>query len=181
MTITEKEIDAYATRFALGYVGKNSNLWHLKDDLIQEARIGVWTAAQKFSPDRGAAFATYAFWWMRQRCSNFVKAQLSAVRSPAKSMHHGPDSQFGPVHLEPSSECREIAQAIARVDSGHIERRARALISSRKDAACDPFEACAAVLKGDTQEEVAARSGVTRQAVSRAIGIHGHKFRRAAL
>lgn len=53
--------------------------WH---DLMQEARIGVWIAIDKFDPSRGFRFSTYAKEWIRQRTMCWWYDNQSTVRVP---------------------------------------------------------------------------------------------------
>lgn len=46
------------------------------EDLEQMARIGLIRAAQRFEPQRGFAFSTYAFYWIRQYCQRHLQSYL---------------------------------------------------------------------------------------------------------
>ncbi len=54
-------------------------------DLIQEANIGLMQAADRFDPERGFRFATYAMWWIRAAVQNYVMRTLSIVKLGATS------------------------------------------------------------------------------------------------
>jgi RNA polymerase primary sigma factor len=43
-----------------------------KPDLIQEGQLGLFQAIDNFDPDLGFKFSTYATWWIRQMCSNYL-------------------------------------------------------------------------------------------------------------
>lgn len=51
-------------------------------DLVQQANIGLMKAADRFDPDRGLRFSTYAVWWVRAEIQDFKLANLSVVRRP---------------------------------------------------------------------------------------------------
>ncbi|MDE4173213.1 RNA polymerase factor sigma-32 [Phaeobacter sp. PT47_59] len=77
-------IHAYM-RLAISMAAKFKRYGAPMNDLIQEAGVGLMKAADKFDPDRGVRFSTYAVWWIKASIQDYVMRNWSMVRTGSTS------------------------------------------------------------------------------------------------
>lgn len=72
-------------RLAISMASKYRRYGAPMNDLIQEAGLGLMKAADKFDPDRGVRFSTYAVWWIKAGIQDYVMRNWSMVRTGSTS------------------------------------------------------------------------------------------------
>lgn len=68
-------------RLALSMAAKFRRYGASMPDLTQEAAMGLMKAAEKFDPDRGVRFSTYAMFWIKAQLQDYVMRNWSMVRT----------------------------------------------------------------------------------------------------
>lgn len=69
-------------------------------DLVQQAQIGLIKAADRFDPDRGFRFSTYAVWWARAEVQDFLRVNGSVVRRPNSARTRAAATQIAALDAE---------------------------------------------------------------------------------
>jgi RNA polymerase primary sigma factor len=68
-------------KISYDYLGRGIS----EHDLISEGNIGLMTAVEKYNPDKGARFSTYATWWIRQAMQKAIANNSRMIRIPVQS------------------------------------------------------------------------------------------------
>ncbi|MDV7142209.1 RNA polymerase factor sigma-32 [Tropicimonas sp. TH_r6] len=89
-------------------------------DLIQEASLGLLKAADKFDPDRGVRFSTYAAWWIKASIQDHVMRSWSLVRTGSTT---GQKSLFFNLRRVQAQIERESQKAGLRLDGAQLRQR----------------------------------------------------------
>ncbi len=111
-------ITAYM-RLAISMAAKFKRYGAPMNDLIQEASLGLMKAADKFDPDRGVRFSTYAVWWIKASIQDHVMRNWSMVRTGSTSSQK---SLFFNMRRVQARLEREAAAAGERLDKHQLRQ-----------------------------------------------------------
>lgn len=112
-------ITAYM-RLAISMAAKFRRYGAPMNDLIQEASLGLMKAADKFDPDRGVRFSTYAVWWIKASIQDYVMRNWSMVRTGSTSAQK---SLFFNMRRVQAKLEREASQAGETLDGHQLRER----------------------------------------------------------
>lgn len=155
-------------------VGWLVNRWdprdYLRDDLLQQGRIGLWKAAQRFRPERGVAFTTYAVPLIRGEMLHWIRNHLTAVRIPRELWERRDRARM--VSLDAMLEDAAGEARVLPADCA-VEEVGFARAEASADLARLPRPNRTSLylyyLAGWTQTEIAAQIGMSQKHVSRMV------------
>jgi RNA polymerase nonessential primary-like sigma factor len=135
-------------------------------DMIEEGNIGLMRAIDKFEPERGFRFSTYATWWIRQSIERAIMNQARTVRLPVHMVRELNQVLRAKYHLEAQhhngkdATAEDIAHLVGRPVEEVQDILALSEHATSLDAPLDndPQSSLMDMLPGDTDDSPDARA-----------------------